>query len=229
MQRAVHQEAAKQLSRHGSKQAVLESLRARNEYTKKYAKKQHKKAMADKQYQEQQGDLEMERHHFRTVTNVLMTARKAWREDWELGPLAPKRDIGVLAGLKYGSAALEHFAPSELESLALKRRKTRGELLRKYKVHDRVVVIAGKHKGRIGSLRDVNETNGYVRVNGINVVCLVFHSTRQRRTAKFCVNRSTISHPNGGKKPNKTHLQSATMKHLSLSTPSALSWPCGIM
>ena len=88
--------------------------------------------------------------------------RKARREDWVQGPLAPKRDVGE-PGKTYG---------------ALETRRIRGVDKAKFKKWgivqgDRVVVVKEGHKdrGKIGKVTEVRVKAEECIVEGLNMVC----------------------------------------------------------
>ncbi|KAI9811937.1 MAG: hypothetical protein M1826_003009 [Phylliscum demangeonii] len=87
-------------------------------------------------------------------------ARIARREDYELGPLAPRRDVG---DLKDTYAAMDP-------------RRTRGFIIAEEErkeaqpivTGDRVVLIQGRDKGRIGQVRSVDKQRHECVVAGLN-------------------------------------------------------------
>ncbi|CAD6450183.1 bd5fd55f-2f62-4ed6-b468-1863d6db3cb9 [Sclerotinia trifoliorum] len=97
----------------------------------------------------------------------------ARREDWELKELAPKRDVGSKAD-KYGS--IESHSVEEPAA----RRKEILEILdiwggKKYlniTAGDRVVVIQGRDKGKIGKVEKVDKQRAEVYCEGLNMVDL---------------------------------------------------------
>lgn len=97
----------------------------------------------------------------RVFTQNIVDARKNRREDWQLGALAPRRDVGEKANT-YGSLSIYDFHLPELAA---------EEKLKFYPISegDRVVVIKGREKGKIGEVSDVLRDRNGVRVNDINV------------------------------------------------------------
>lgn len=93
------------------------------------------------------------------------------REDWELNELAPKRDVGSQAET-YG-AIQAHFT-----EVPVARRKEILEILDLWggKKHlnitagDRVVVISGRDKGKIGKVEKVDKQRAEVTCDGLNMV-----------------------------------------------------------
>lgn len=104
----------------------------------------------------------------RSLINQAKDERLARREDWMLGPLAPKRDIGERASL-YGTVSSQRLQPPKLPK----------ENRRKYLnivAGDRVCMMKGKDKGKIGAVLNVHEESEHVAVEGVNVVstsCLI--------------------------------------------------------
>ncbi|TGO67765.1 hypothetical protein BOTNAR_0036g00420 [Botryotinia narcissicola] len=93
------------------------------------------------------------------------------REDWELNELAPKRDVGSQAET-YG-AIQAHFT-----EVPVARRKEILEILDLWggKKHlnitagDRVVVISGRDKGKIGKVEKVDKQRAEVTCDGLNMI-----------------------------------------------------------
>lgn len=104
-------------------------------------------------------------------------SKVARREDWELGELAPKRNVGSQAEA-YGSIGAEYSQ----EPVA--RRKEVLEILDLWggKKHlnitegDRVVVISGPDKGKIGKVNKVDKQRAEVECDGLNMVCFFYSS-----------------------------------------------------
>ncbi|KAL8960985.1 MAG: hypothetical protein Q9193_002393 [Seirophora villosa] len=91
------------------------------------------------------------------------SARQALREDWQLGPLAPRRDVGDNAKT-YGTV---HFRTLQAIDNPLGKWKKWG-----IRVGDRVCVTGQKErdKGRIGVVSEVMEKAESCKVRGINRV-----------------------------------------------------------
>lgn len=98
--------------------------------------------------------------------------REVRREDWELGELAPKRNVGSQAET-YGSIG------AQFSQEPVARRKEILEILDIWggKKHlnitagDRVVVISGPDKGKIGKVNRVDKQRAEVECDGLNMVC----------------------------------------------------------
>ncbi|KAI9643036.1 hypothetical protein NHQ30_008771 [Ciborinia camelliae] len=95
----------------------------------------------------------------------------ARREDWELKDLAPKRDVGSKVD-KYASIEAQFIETPEL------RRKDALEILDLWggKKHlniregDRVVVIEGRDKGKIGKVEKIDKKRAEVTCEGLNMI-----------------------------------------------------------
>lgn len=84
-------------------------------------------------------------------------------EDWMRGPLAPKRDAGVQAS-HYGA----------ITPMAVQPPKIPKHLRRQYiniAPGDRVCLMKGKDKGKIGEVVSVDEETEHVTVKDLNMVC----------------------------------------------------------
>lgn len=106
-------------------------------------------------------------------------AKDHHKEDWELGPLAPRRDVGDLKD-KYGALSQHLLESPQLTSEERKKRIARfaGKGPRNFpycniRKGDRVVLLSGRDKGKIGKIRDVDLNKGEVKVEGLNKVCAV--------------------------------------------------------
>lgn len=84
------------------------------------------------------------------------------REDWMLGPLAPNRLIGKDGG-NYGLLPTEAIRPPEV----LERDRPK---FFNFAVNDRVVVVKGRERGKIGKVKDIDLDMQTVTLAGINMV-----------------------------------------------------------
>lgn len=102
------------------------------------------------------------------------TARVWRREDYELGSLAPKRDVGALKA-SYGT-----FDPQISQGPILYRPDMEDKLAPwggKYlnlRERDRVVLLEGHDKGKVGKISKIDRSRAEVTVEGLNMVCLCF-------------------------------------------------------
>lgn len=89
--------------------------------------------------------------------------RIARRQDWFMGPVAPRRDFGQAQGA-YGALDAQCL---QLPTVPKKSRKRYVELAEK----DRAVVIRGPERGKIGTVKEVNEETQCVKLGNVNMVC----------------------------------------------------------
>jgi len=100
----------------------------------------------------------------------IKAARLARREDWELGPLAPRRDVGD-ARDTYGTVNAQRTRGQLLNE------KERKEVLKhiggrylNIVAGDRVVLLEGRDKGKIGKITATDAKRGECTVEGLNMV-----------------------------------------------------------
>lgn len=101
----------------------------------------------------------------RYMLDDIKAERKARREDWLLGPLAPNREVGVVKG-SFG--ALEADRQNLPDVRVSKRVKYCN-----FVSGDRVCVVDGREKGKIGEVVDVDRATETVTVQGLNVVSYI--------------------------------------------------------
>lgn len=94
--------------------------------------------------------------------NMIREARNARKEDWARGALAPRRDVGDLAKT-YGSYDIFHISVPERQEKNKPKWASVAE-------GDRVVVVKGREKGKIGFVDELNMERAYVKVRDVNVV-----------------------------------------------------------
>ena len=103
----------------------------------------------------------------------LRAAQTARREDWELGPLAPRRDVGNDKAA-YGTVDQNQL---RLRMLDYDRRaealKSIGGRFLNIVKGDRVVLLEGRDKGKIGKITEVDLPRAACRVEGLNMVSSV--------------------------------------------------------
>ncbi|KAK4496330.1 hypothetical protein PRZ48_012310 [Zasmidium cellare] len=98
----------------------------------------------------------------REQNDLLRQERKNRIHDWETGPLAPRRDVGDLAK-KYATLSVYSWQLPE---------KDPRDRLKWFHISegDRVVMLKGRDKGRIGRVRSVDLEKGAATVDGLNMV-----------------------------------------------------------
>ncbi|KAI9693410.1 MAG: hypothetical protein M1820_009286 [Bogoriella megaspora] len=99
----------------------------------------------------------------RKQSELFKSARKRLKEDWELGPLAPKRDVGEMEE-KWCTihAALLHQPPSGKKTGAAMERMN-------IRAGDRVVMLAGRDRGKIGTVNSISTGNASLTVKDLNM------------------------------------------------------------
>jgi large subunit ribosomal protein L24 len=103
-------------------------------------------------------------------------AMNEMKEDWALGPLAPRRESGVDAK-RYGYADYMFMNPRKVlpqihKSLEAERKH--GYLRSRFVAGDRVVVMRGMEAGRIGVIDTIVYDDWSVKIRGIRQVRLCF-------------------------------------------------------
>jgi len=106
----------------------------------------------------------LQRYQLRgVITKLKKNERARRREDWELGPLAPQRNVGDGAE-KYGTAPPDVLSKDAIVEL-------RDQKWIPYMRGDRVVILKGADKGKIGEVYEVDEKTQRVTMQGLNQVC----------------------------------------------------------
>lgn len=96
-------------------------------------------------------------------------ARHAQRENYALGPLAPRRDVGVNKET-YGAIQINQLRGPEL---SLEQRVKLDPLSGRRSslaVNDRVVLLEGRDKGKIGKIIEIDIKRHQCQVEGLNMV-----------------------------------------------------------
>lgn len=92
---------------------------------------------------------------------MIKDAREARKEDYARGALAPRRDVGEMAD-KYGSVSMFHM------NFAVRQEKNKIKW-NSVVEGDRVVVIRGREKGKIGRISVLDEDRGAVKIKDVNM------------------------------------------------------------
>ncbi|PGH07841.1 hypothetical protein GX51_01551 [Blastomyces parvus] len=98
----------------------------------------------------------------RSIFDQINAERKNRREDWLKGPLAPKRDAADLEGA-YGALPPERLHPPNLP------REDRPKFVN-FAERDRVVVLKGRERGKIGTVTLLDAEAGTVTLKGVGSV-----------------------------------------------------------
>jgi large subunit ribosomal protein L24 len=107
----------------------------------------------------------------REIATDIKAARLARREDWELGPLAPKRDVG-LKRETYGTISTSRLRGKELTLEERLKLNPDGGRYPTIVAGDRVVLLQGRDKGKIGKVASLDAARQEVTVEGLNMVRL---------------------------------------------------------
>ena len=103
-----------------------------------------------------------------SLKRMRLEARKSYREDWALGPLAPKRDYGEKEGT-FGALSPGQIAEQDLPEREIRREWNKiGDNY--FKPSDRVVITLGREKGKIGEISSINENRVSAKIEGLNKV-----------------------------------------------------------
>jgi large subunit ribosomal protein L24 len=129
--------------------------RAKINLARKEAKKQQIEAQEARQNREEYG------RRIEGMMKVLREeAKQIYKEDWYLGPLAPRRDVGERAAT-YGSVDANAYRLPERQAEDYKQWFPIAE-------GDRVVVIKGHEKGKIGVIDEVDAVREAVVIRDMN-------------------------------------------------------------
>lgn len=112
-------------------------------------------------------------HKAQTLTaqqETLQRSRRERKEDWDLGPLAPRRDVGNFKDT-YGT-----LPGNQTEGLELSREEkvkclvAWGGSKANVRIGDRVVALAGRDKGKIGKIISIDSKKLEAKVEDLNKV-----------------------------------------------------------
>lgn len=115
-------------------------------------------------------------HARRQETSSIKNARLNRREDYELGPLAPKRDVGDVKDT-YGTTDGSRMRSQPIDPRKIEQVLKDVGYEKKWRtvhfvVGDRVVMLEGKDKGRIGYISAIDIPKGEATIEGMNMVRL---------------------------------------------------------
>lgn len=153
------------------KQAGEEALAAkyeRNAYNKAYRERRSEQRETAQDWVEDRRTYEVASVYRRAMQQPAKDAMKAMKEDWALGPLAPKRDFGEnadkLGTVDMGLHTLHNLTTTQIEDVKARM----GDNV--FKPQDRVVVLTGRDRGKIGTILSVDEEKMSAQIEGINNV-----------------------------------------------------------
>ncbi|RDA85452.1 hypothetical protein CP532_1018 [Ophiocordyceps camponoti-leonardi (nom. inval.)] len=102
------------------------------------------------------------RDALREVSKQDKAARQARIEDWEMGPLAPKRDLGFNAyGVAWESLRHDHPNPSP-ETIKKRCAWAGGSQMLNLAVGDRILIMDGPDKGKIDKIKEIQHSRATV-------------------------------------------------------------------
>lgn len=106
----------------------------------------------------------------------LKDARQARIEDRDLGPLAPRRDVGDMKDA-YGTINQSQLQLPEIhDSKRAEVLKSVGGRYLNIAKGDRVVLLDGRDKGKIGKITEIEAKRGMCKVEGLNMVSSLFET-----------------------------------------------------
>ena len=152
---------------------------------KQFARRQAAQKLTERRDQEK-GARSQAAYSRKEETSQIIEARKTRREDLDLGPLAPRRDVGDLKD-RYGTIGTHRMQGKELSKEELEKRlKNVGGMHLNIVEGDRVVLLEGRDRGKIGVIKAVDKKRGECTVEGMNMVCYLYliSSLLKRDTAK---------------------------------------------
>ncbi|KAI1007150.1 hypothetical protein K3495_g1073 [Podosphaera aphanis] len=128
------------------------------------------KLKAKQERDQQKSNRENAAYLYRQKKSLIEESRKVRREDWELGPLAPKRDVGNQTET-YGAVDGHliqgpRLSPEQAEE---KMKNFGGKFLSLF-VDDRVVLLEGRDKGKIGKVIKIDRERAECTVEGLNLI-----------------------------------------------------------
>lgn len=126
------------------------------------------------------GNREQVNYARKQFTNSIKAERHNRREDYELGPLAPRRDVGD-AKETYGTVTGQQMRAEPIDYRKIEEVLKSVGYCKKWKiinlvVEDRVVLLEGRDKGMIGMIQEIDIARGTCSVEGLNMVWLSFGS-----------------------------------------------------
>jgi large subunit ribosomal protein L24 len=111
----------------------------------------------------------------------IKNAKLVRREDYELGPLAPRRDVGD-SKETYGTIIGQRIRGQPLDHRKIEKvMEPFGGKYLNIVPEDRVVLIEGRDKGKIGKVSKIDARNGELTVEGLNMVNSSPHQPPQER------------------------------------------------
>ena len=148
--------------------------------------REKRKKLINERYEDKQVYKQINGWHLDNVVNPIKEARKNLREDYELGPLRPNRAVGADAE-KYGVLSIEQLRRTPIP-LETHKRRNEARIARgldpiyplvagdkkffPIAVDDRVMIMKGREKGKIGKVQDVIDNTHEIVIKDLNMVHL---------------------------------------------------------
>ncbi|KAM5455781.1 hypothetical protein MaudCBS49596_001682 [Microsporum audouinii] len=146
----------------------MEKVLRRAALASNQAKRKAKVVLEKDRRNKLRGDLKEKFAYNRSLLDEAIEERKNRREDWLKGPLAPRRNIGE-RDILYGTISTNRLRlPKVPESKRMK--------YVTLAPGDRVCMVRGRDKGKIGKVLQVDEESQSVTVEGVNMFDVEFPS-----------------------------------------------------
>ncbi|KFZ16642.1 hypothetical protein V502_04994 [Pseudogymnoascus sp. VKM F-4520 (FW-2644)] len=137
------------------------------------AERQAARRLVKRRTKNQHDEMKTRREHERFaqqhLTGSIKNARTARREDYDLGPLAPRRDVG-LKKETYGTIHSNQLHGQKLTMEERMEVNPSGGRYANIVAGDRVVLLEGSDKGRIGKVQSFDAEKQQITVEGMNMV-----------------------------------------------------------
>lgn len=144
----------------------MEKVLRRAALASNQAKRKAKVVLEKDRRNKLRGDLKEKFAYNRSLLDEAIEERKNRREDWLKGPLAPRRNIGE-RDILYGTISTNRLRlPKVPESKRVK--------YVTLAPGDRVCMVRGRDKGKIGKVLQVDEESQSVTVEGVNMVIYTY-------------------------------------------------------
>lgn len=140
--------------------------------TERVAAKRSRKLKDSRERREAKAEKQNFGQQRQVIKKELDTAKAVVKEDWRLGPLARKLDIGE-NDRSYGSINEARYMTSGSRQMSLDQRNARCKWaggVNRLNLHagDRVVLLEGPDKGRIGKIGSIDLERATLMVDGLN-------------------------------------------------------------
>ncbi|KAI1430674.1 KOW domain-containing protein [Xylaria sp. CBS 124048] len=133
------------------------------------AKRQKTKDMKYRR-KEKNDMLTQSRFQVRGALDEVREAKQAIRDDWTMGPLAPRKDVGEWDSAR-GAIGDSRYSSPGFISLAARNARCQwagGAYYLNLAVGDRVVLLDGPDKGRISKISSINQETAEVTIKDLN-------------------------------------------------------------